>query len=158
MSAKLCKYEGMFVLHNSKVNAENGGGTQLVTGLIQKHHGQPVKVDLWDERKLAYPIKDQKRATYILAHFEAPPTSVAGLSHAVNISEDVMRALVVRVEEFPMWRNFAEIDALRPRREPRRRDDESWDEGGGGGERRGGYRERYDDDSRGDSERFDSGN
>lgn len=155
MTQKLCKYEGMFILHNGRVNAENGSGVQIVNALIQKHHGQPVKVDLWDERKLAYPINDQKRATYILAHFEAPADSVAALSHDVNISEDVMRALVLRVEDFPLWRTFAEIDALRPRREPRKRDEESWEEGG---ERRGGWRERFEDEGRGETETGEASN
>jgi small subunit ribosomal protein S6 len=137
-------YEAMFLLPNSRVNAENGSGTAIVNALLEKHHGKPVKVDLWDERKLAYPVKDQKRATYILAHFEAPTDAVQKLMHDVNISEDILRALVLAVPEFPIWRTAAEIDALRPRREPRKREDE-WEEPG---DRRGGWRDRDEYDTR----------
>lgn len=113
------KYEGMFLLNNSKISPETGGATRPVQDLLAKHGASVVRCDVWDERKLAYPIKDQKRGTYVLAHFEAPPTNVKGLSHDLNINEDIMRALLVRHElEFPTFRTASDMAAMQPKRDP----------------------------------------
>jgi small subunit ribosomal protein S6 len=132
------KYEGMFLLNNGRISAEGGGATGVVDALLKKHGASVVRVDVWDERKLAYPVEDQKRATYVLAHFEAPPASIAGLNHDVNISEDVLRWLPVRHElEFPPFRTASEMATLQPRKElivdegrRRRGGEDGEDEGG----------------------------
>lgn len=134
---KLNKYEGMFLLHNGRVPPEGGGAASLVGELLKKHGAAVVRLEVWDERKLAYPVQDQKRGTYVLAHFEAQAPAVNALNHDVSISEDVLRALVVRHElEFPTFRTAADMAAFQPRKElfgaGRRRGDD--DEGGRGGD------------------------
>jgi len=131
------KYEGMFLLNNSKVGTEPGSATKLVSDLLTKHGATPVRVDVWDERKLAFPIEDQKRGTYVLAHFEAEGGVVKSVTHDVNISEDIMRSLMVRHEtEFPTFRIASEMAALQPKKDMtfgddrRRRDGD--EEGGRG--------------------------
>jgi ribosomal protein S6 len=124
------KYEAMFLLDNATATAETSQGVGIVTDLLSKHGANIVKVGVWDERKLAYPIAGQKRGTYVLAHFELEPRSVAQVTHDVNIAENILRAMVTAVDgEFPVFRTHAEMEALRPRRDPaegrRRRDEET---------------------------------
>lgn len=96
MSENLNKYEGMFLLNNSKVPQGQGAGIRLVSSLLEKRDARIKQIDVWDERKLAYPIEHQKRGTYVLAHFEAPSASVDLIHRDVNITEGVMRALILR--------------------------------------------------------------
>lgn len=124
----------MFLLDNQMVREDWNKAKAVVLDLLQKHGAKLKTARRWDERKLAYPIENQKRGTYVLAHFSLDPAHVKNVTHEVNISEDVMRSLVTALEEeFPTFRTYAEMEALRPKRDPlvetrRRRDDELDDE------------------------------
>jgi PTH1 family peptidyl-tRNA hydrolase len=125
--SSVAKYEGMFLLDNSRVKPEAAESTGAVTELLKKHGAEVVKIDRWDERKLAYEVKKQKRGTFVLSHFEADPAVMPELRHDVNLNESVLRALILRVDEdFPAWMSAAEYEALRPKRE----DDDRGEEGG----------------------------
>jgi small subunit ribosomal protein S6 len=131
-------YEGMFLLDNSKVKADAAECVGVVTEMLKKHQGEVVRVERWDERKLAYEIRGQKRATYILAHFKMAPEKPGELRHDVNLNESFLRILVQNVgEEFPPFLTAAEYEAMRPKKE----EEPPEDMGGGGGRRR-----RRDDD------------
>jgi len=123
------KYEGMFLVNNSKLAEEAGAGVGVVTEFLEKHSCNSVRTDVWDERKLAYPIARQKRGTYVLSHFEAGGESIDSMNREITIREDIMRALFVRHEEFPEFKIASEMEPVR------RRDD---DEREGRGDRRGG--------------------
>lgn len=130
------KYEGMFLLDNSRVKVDAAECVAVVSEMLKKHQGEVVRVERWDERKLAYEIRNQKRATYVLAHFKMPPDKPGELRHDVNLNEDFLRILVTNVgEEFPPFLTAAEYEAMRPKKE------EEPPEDMGGGRRR-----RRDDD------------
>lgn len=127
------KYEGMFLLDNSKVKVDPAECVGVVTEMLKKYQANVVKIERWDERKLAYEIRKQKRATYVLAHFEMPPERPADLRHDVSLNENFLRALVTNVgDEFPPFLTAAEYEAMRPKKEEepvddgrrRRRDDD----------------------------------
>jgi small subunit ribosomal protein S6 len=60
--------------------------------------GQIVKRSPWGRRRLAYPIGQNREGSYHILLFDAPPTAVLELERGLNISEDVMRHLVTRIE------------------------------------------------------------
>jgi small subunit ribosomal protein S6 len=60
--------------------------------------GQIVKVSPWGRRRLAYQIGQQREGSYFLVLFDAPATAVLELERGLNITEEVMRHLVTRVE------------------------------------------------------------
>ena len=75
----MAKYEGMFLIDNSRVKPEPEACVGVVNELLGKHRANVVRTDRWDERKLAYEIKKQKRATYVLSHFEMEPGKIQEL-------------------------------------------------------------------------------
>src|SRR5918998_5200927 len=60
--------------------------------------GQIVKVSPWGRRRLAYPIGQHREGSYFIIVFDAPAEAVAELERGLNITEEVMRHLVTRVE------------------------------------------------------------
>ena len=60
--------------------------------------GQIVKVSPWGRRRLAYPIGAYREGSYYIVLFDAPPEAVAELERGLNITEEVMRHLVTRIE------------------------------------------------------------
>jgi small subunit ribosomal protein S6 len=65
----------------------------LITG-----GGQIAKVSPWGRRRLAYQIEQFREGSYFLIVFDAAPEAVAELERSMNITEEVMRHLVTRVE------------------------------------------------------------
>jgi small subunit ribosomal protein S6 len=60
--------------------------------------GQIVKVSPWGRRRLAYQIGQFREGSYFIVVFDSPPEAVAEVERGLNISEEVMRHLVTRVE------------------------------------------------------------
>jgi PTH1 family peptidyl-tRNA hydrolase len=128
--SSVAKYEGMFLIDNSRVKPDPESCVGVVNDLLGKHKGRVVRTDRWDERKLAYEINKQKRATYVLSHFEMEPGEVQDLRRDLSLNEDVMRSLIQRVQdEFPKFMTGAEYEALKPKRDEDERGDERRDDG-----------------------------
>jgi ribosomal protein S6 len=127
----VAKYEGMFLIDNSRVKPDPESCVGAVNELLGKHRANVVRTDRWDERKLAFEMRKQKRATYVLSHFEMEPKEVVELRRDVSLNENFLRALVLRHDDgFPKFMTGAEYEALRPKREDdERMDDRRGDEG-----------------------------
>jgi small subunit ribosomal protein S6 len=91
-------YEGMFILDPTKYARDPAAAAQQVTDLITQFGGTILAARLWDERKLAYPIKGQKRGAYWLTYFKMPGPNVAGMERQTEIMEDILRSLILKVD------------------------------------------------------------
>ena len=92
-------YEGMFILDPGKYSRDPGAVSQQVTDLIQQFGGTVLASRLWDERKLAYPIKGQKKGVYWLTYFRMPGANLVGLERQCEITDDILRKLVLKVDD-----------------------------------------------------------
>lgn len=72
-----------------------------VGNLFTKHGVKVLSSRRWDERRLAYPINGQHRATYLLTYFAGDPQFIAGVRRDLEFSESVMRYLVTECDEVP---------------------------------------------------------
>jgi small subunit ribosomal protein S6 len=92
------RYELMLVIRpdvpEDRVQATLDRATRTVTGA----GGQIVKVSPWGRRRLAYPIGQYREGSYYIVVFDAPSAAVEELERNLNITEDVMRHLVIRIE------------------------------------------------------------
>ena len=91
-------YEGMFILDPSKYSRDPAGATQQVADIITQHGGTILAARLWDERKLAYPIKGHKKGVYWLTYFSMEGGSITALERQCEITDDIIRKLVLRVD------------------------------------------------------------
>lgn len=53
----------------------------------------------WGKRRLAYPINGHFEGHYILHHLSMPPAALQNVERQLRLSEDVIRFLVVGVED-----------------------------------------------------------
>jgi small subunit ribosomal protein S6 len=112
--------------------------------MIERHGGKILVLKKWDERKLAYELKKQKRGVYIIAYYTAPGASVSAIERDVNLSEDVIRVLVTSADHLKQ----SEMEAVEPQPIQQREERAPWDRPEGG---RGGWdRPREDRGDRGD--------
>ena len=90
----LKKYELVLVLSLSK-------GEEAVEALKAKFidmigkHGTLGEVEEWGKRKLAYPINYETEGFYVVAQFECDENFPAELDRVINITDVVLRSLIV---------------------------------------------------------------
>jgi small subunit ribosomal protein S6 len=60
--------------------------------------GQIIKVSPWGRRRLAYKIGPHQEGSYFIIVFDGPSEALAELQRGLNITEEVLRHLVTRVE------------------------------------------------------------
>jgi small subunit ribosomal protein S6 len=93
-------YEGMFILDPTKFARDPGAAAQQVADMITQHGGTVLAARMWDERKLAYPIKGHKKGVYWLTYFKMPAGStLTALERQCEITEEIIRKLVLKVDD-----------------------------------------------------------
>jgi small subunit ribosomal protein S6 len=92
-------YEGMFIVDAGRYGRDPGGLAQQINDLIAQFGGTILAARLWDERKLAYPIKGHKKGVYWLTYFKMPGGNLAALERQCEITEDILRKLVLKVDD-----------------------------------------------------------
>ena len=91
-------YEGMFLMSQSAISAGLGSAIDTVRGMLDRAEAEVLALSKWEERKLAYPIENQKRGTFLLALFKVKPTQVVNIERDCNLSEDVLRVMMTRAD------------------------------------------------------------
>jgi len=91
-------YEGMFILDPTKYSRDPAGSAQQVSDIITQHGGTILAARLWDERKLAYPIKGHKKGIYWLTYFSMEGSHLTALERQCEITDDIIRKLVLRID------------------------------------------------------------
>ena len=93
-------YEGMFLFPHS-VTANLQAAVDHVHELLQRAEAEVISMQKWDERRLAYDIKGNKRGVYFLVYFTAPTSKLRQLERDCNLSEQLLRYMVVKAEHVP---------------------------------------------------------
>ena len=109
---RVYNYEAMFLLSQA-VAADLGSAVDHIKEIFVRGHAEIIAMKKWDDRRLAYEINGQKRGVYILAYFKAPGVNVAHIERDVNLSEKVLRALILRADHL----SIEEMTALDGRKE-----------------------------------------
>jgi small subunit ribosomal protein S6 len=90
-------YEGMFLFPQSAA-ADLGGAVEHVREILARGGAEIVSLVKWDERRLAYDIAGNKRGLYLLTYFRAPVNALARIERDCNLSEKLLRSLVLKAE------------------------------------------------------------
>ena len=91
-------YEGMFILDSNRYARDAGGVSNQVSALITKCGGEMLVSRLWEERRLAYPIKGQRKGTYWLTYFKLDSQQVGLLTRETQLNDNILRALFVKID------------------------------------------------------------
>ena len=92
------RYELMLVLRPDTADDRVQQILDRTTRGIAAGDGQIVKVSPWGRRRLAYPIASYREGSYFIVVFDAPSEAIDELERGLNITEEVMRHLVTRIE------------------------------------------------------------
>lgn len=80
-------------------------GEENIPALVEKFktlieaNGSLDSVDEWGKRKLAYPINYENEGYYVLYTFESEPEFPAEFERIINITDEAVRTMVIKVEK-----------------------------------------------------------
>jgi len=90
-------YEALVLFPQSAV-ADLQGCADHIREILDRAGVELLALSKWDERRLAYDIQGNKRGLYFLAYFTGPGTALARIERDINLSERILRSLILRVE------------------------------------------------------------
>jgi small subunit ribosomal protein S6 len=73
--------------------------TERVSGWITAAGGEIARTNVWGRQRLAYAIRKQTEGTYVQLDFQLAPIATRELERNMRIDENVLRHLVVRLDE-----------------------------------------------------------
>lgn len=92
------KYETVMVISTKISDEEIQQMVEKFKKLIEDNATLDT-VDDWGKRRLAYPIDYQNEGYYVLFRFESKPDFPAELDRVYNITDSILRTLIVAMEE-----------------------------------------------------------
>jgi small subunit ribosomal protein S6 len=92
-------YELGFIIPSSVQESETKSVMEVVQTWIKDFGGEVTDVDVWGRRRLAYPIEDFREGYYVFFKMDYPTDRLGDLERNLRLSEQVIRHLVVRLDE-----------------------------------------------------------
>jgi small subunit ribosomal protein S6 len=93
-------YEGIFLFPQAVIS-DMQAAVDHVNSILDRAGAEVIALSKWDERRLAYDIKGNKRGVYFLAYFKVAHDKLSGIERDCNLSEQLLRALVTRADHIP---------------------------------------------------------
>ncbi len=87
-------YEAMFIVNSNAAKENYEKVESEALACLTRHGAEIVNAIKWDERRMSYEIKNQKRGAYILCHFNAEPDAIVKAERQCRLSETVLRVLI----------------------------------------------------------------
>lgn len=92
-------YESVFLARQDISNAQVDQLADQFSEIITNMGGTIAKREYWGVRKLAYRIKKNRKAHYVLLNIDAPSDAVLEMERNMRLNEDILRYLTLRIEE-----------------------------------------------------------
>lgn len=92
-------YEAIYIVDPDLGEEQVNGIADRYKSLVETNGGTVEKIDVWERRKLAYAIKGRTEGIYVVMQFTGFPAVEAELRRIFQISEDQLRAMIVKPEE-----------------------------------------------------------
>ncbi|MGD9646163.1 MAG: 30S ribosomal protein S6 [Pirellulales bacterium] len=91
-------YECMLILDSNRYARDQAGVSGQITKFVTAAGGEMLVSRLWEERRLAYSIEGHRKGTYWLTYFKLDSRQVAGIERECQLSESILRALILKVD------------------------------------------------------------
>lgn len=90
------KYEIMYIINPTILEEGREALIEKVATILTKAGANVLKNEKWGERKLAYPIDKKRTGFYVLTTFEMDGTNLVEVEGKLNITEELMRYIIVK--------------------------------------------------------------
>jgi len=91
-------YEHVFLARQDLAQAQVDALAETASKIVTDAGGKIARTENWGLRSLAYRIKKNRKAHYVMLDIDAPAPAVAELERQTQINEDVIRYVTIRVD------------------------------------------------------------
>ncbi len=91
-------YEGMFILDSGRFARDPEGISAQLNKLVGEAGGEILVSRLWEERRLAYPIKGQRKGVYWLMYFRLDSLKLVELNRQFELFDANIRNLLIKID------------------------------------------------------------
>lgn len=91
-------YEGMFIIDSGRYARDPGGVSGQIPEMVEKCGGQMLASRLWNEQKLAFPIRGLRKGTYWLTYFRMDSNQLTSLDRECHLNSNILRNLVIKID------------------------------------------------------------
>jgi small subunit ribosomal protein S6 len=91
-------YECMFLLDTTKVAGDVPAAAQQLHAIFERNHAEVLASRPWDERRLAFPVKGQKKGLYYLTYFRTEGKNVVNIERDCALNESILRMLIIHID------------------------------------------------------------
>lgn len=91
-------YEGMFILDSGRFARDPEGISAQLNKLVGEAGGEIFVSRLWEERRLAYPIKGQRKGVYWLMYFRLDSLKLVELNRQFELFDANIRNLLIKID------------------------------------------------------------
>ncbi|MCL6229520.1 30S ribosomal protein S6 [Bartonella bilalgolemii] len=92
-------YEHIFLARQDIAPQQIDELLETYKGVIEAHGGKVGRIENWGLRSLAYRIRKNRKAYYVLINIDAPAQAITELERQMRINEDILRYMTIRVEK-----------------------------------------------------------
>ena len=98
MANVISDYETIFILNPNIGDEGIKANVEKFTDLIAEN-GTVIEKNEWGMKRLAYPIQFLNEGYYVLVNFSSEPQFIAELERVYNITDTVLRSIVIKKEK-----------------------------------------------------------
>jgi small subunit ribosomal protein S6 len=92
------EYEVTYILRPSLEESEVEERANAIAEILKQQGGDVSSVERLGKKRLAYEIKDVREGHYVVMQFKAEAAASKELERQLKLHDDVLRALVVRLD------------------------------------------------------------
>jgi small subunit ribosomal protein S6 len=93
----MAQYE-MAVLYHPSLEVDLTKAEDRVVKIFTDNGGKVIATDNWGKRKLAYSIKKNEHAIYVIYTLEIAGTGISKIESTLNITDEVIRFLITKTD------------------------------------------------------------
>ena len=93
-------YEQVIIARQDISSAQVDGIIEQLKQIAEDNGAKVTKEEYWGLKTMAYRIKKNRKGHYVLFNIDGPGAAVKEMERNMHLSEDVLRYLTLRVEEF----------------------------------------------------------
>ncbi|MBQ9274609.1 MAG: 30S ribosomal protein S6 [Succinivibrio sp.] len=90
-------YEIVFLVHPDQADQVTGMIDRYKSE-VEKSGGKMHRLENWGRRQLAYPIKKQHKANYVLMNIEAEQSVIDSIENNFRYNDAVLRSLIIKTD------------------------------------------------------------
>jgi len=92
-------YEALYIVPPETSDEDITAITEKYKKAVEDQGGEVENINRWEKRRLAYPVKGHIEGIYVLMTFKGEPKVEAELGRVFRIADEILRHLIVRLDE-----------------------------------------------------------